>query len=70
MFVIGTRHYGRVRRALGMAYFDGRQEHPAGEPAAAEEIDALLVSAPAITLAAIGFGGIAVILWLMMFKPF
>ena len=70
MFVIGTRHYGRVRRALGMAYFDGRQEHPASEPAAAEEIDALLVSAPAITLAAIGFGGIAVILWLMMFKPF
>ncbi|HOU41422.1 MAG TPA: hypothetical protein PK829_09150 [Promineifilum sp.] len=70
MFVIGTRHYGRVRRALGMGYFDGRQEQPAGEPAAAEEIDALLANAPAITLAAIGFGGIAVILWLMMFKPF
>jgi len=35
MFVIGTRHYGRVRRALGMGYFDGRQEQPAGEPAAA-----------------------------------
>ena len=70
MFVIGTRHYGRVRRALGMGYFDGRQEQPAGEPATAEEIDALLANAPAITLAAIGFGGIAVILWLMMFKPF
>lgn len=40
------------------------------DPAPAEEVEALLSSAPAITLAAIGFGGIAVILWLMMFKPF
>ena len=70
MFVLGTRHYGRVRGALGLPYFDGRQEHPAGEPAPAEEIDALLAKAPAVTLAAIGFGGIALILWLMMFKPF
>ena len=70
MFVIGSRNYSRVRQALGMAYFDGRQEHPAGEPASAEEIDRLLAKAPAITLAIIGFGGVAVILWLMMFKPF
>ena len=70
MFVIGSRNYSRVRQALGMPYFDGRQEHPAGEPASAEEIDRLLAKAPAITLAIIGFGGVAVILWLMMFKPF
>jgi hypothetical protein len=70
MFLIGSRHYGRVRKALGMAWFDGRREHPPGEPGLAEEIEALLAQAPAITLAVIGFGGIAVILWLMMFKPF
>ncbi len=70
MFLIGSRHYSRVRQALGMAWFDGRKEHPPGEPAPAEEIEALLAKAPAITLAVIGFGGIAVILWLMMFKPF
>ena len=70
MFLIGSRHYSRIRKALGMAWFDGRKEHPAGEQASAEEIGALLAKAPAITLAVIGFGGIAVILWLMMFKPF
>lgn len=70
MFLIGSRHYSRVRQALGMAWFDGRKEHPPGEPLSAEEIEALLVKAPAVTLAIIGFGGIAVILWLMMFKPF
>lgn len=70
MYLIGSRHYSQVRKALGMAYFDGRKAQPAGDPAPAEEIEALLANAPAITLAVIGFGGIAVILWLMLFKPF
>jgi len=63
MFFIGTRRYSRLRQALGMPWFDGRKEHPAGEPASIEEIHAL-------ALTVIGFGGIAIILWLMMFKPF
>ncbi len=70
MFYIGTRHYGRLRQALGMPWFDGRKEHPASEPAPIEEIHALLAGSPALALTVIGFGGIAVILWLMMFKPF
>lgn len=70
MFLIGSRHYSRVRRALGMAWFDGRRSHPPGDPAPAEEVEALLAKAPAVSLAVIGFGGIALILWLMMFKPF
>lgn len=55
---------------MGMVYFDGRKEHPASDPAPVEEIEALLAKSPAIALTVIGFGGIAVILWLMMFKPF
>ena len=70
MFFIGTRRYSRLRQALGMPWFDGRKEHPAGEPAPIEEIHALLADSPALALTVIGFGGIAVILWLMMFKPF
>lgn len=70
MFLLGSRHYSRVRKALGMAWFDGRKAQLPGEPAPAEEIAALLAQAPAASLAVIGFGGIAVILWLMMFKPF
>jgi len=70
MFYLGTRYYGRLRRALGMPYFDGRREHPAGDQAPIQEIEALLVQSPALALTLIGFGGIALILWLMMFKPF
>ena len=70
MFFIGTRRYSRLRQALGMPWFDGRKEHPAGEPASIEEIHALLAGSPALALTVIGFGGIAVILWLMMFKSF
>lgn len=70
MYVMGTNHYSKLRRALGMPWFDGRKEHPAGEPASIEEIHALLADSPAPALTVIGFGGIAMILWLMMFKPF
>ncbi|MBP9502906.1 MAG: hypothetical protein KBF17_12165 [Candidatus Promineofilum sp.] len=70
MGLIGSRHYSKIRKALGMPYFDGRKGHPAEPPAPDEEIVVLLANSPAITLTVIGFGGIAVILWLMMFKPF
>ena len=70
MFFIGTRRYSRLRQALGMPWFDGRKEHPAAEPAPIEEIQALLAASPALSLTVIGFGGIAIILWLMMLKPF
>lgn len=70
MFIIALRYFGKLRRALGMEWFDGRRGHPAEPPAPDEEILAILVKSPAITLTSIGFGGIAVILWLMMFKPF
>jgi len=36
----------------------------------ASEIDALLAAGRPMLLAVIGFGGAAVIAWLMMFKPF
>jgi hypothetical protein len=70
MWLIGTRRMNRIRRALGMPTFDGRRQVPAEPSAAPEEIAALLADAPALPLALIGYGGIAAILWLMMFKPF
>ncbi len=60
MWIIGSRHYSKLRKALGMPYFDGRKANPAVEPAPAEEIEALLATSPAALLALIGFGGIAV----------
>jgi hypothetical protein len=48
MYLIGTRRYSRLRQALGMPWFDGRREHPAGSPAPVEEIHALLANSPAL----------------------
>jgi hypothetical protein len=70
MTFMAATHYSKVRKALGMPYLENWKSQPAGDPAPPEEIEALLANSPAITLAIIGFGGIAVILWLMMFKPF
>lgn len=70
MYVLGSAYYTKLRRALGLEYFDGRKPHPAEEPAPAEEIERLLARSPALALTVIGFGGIAVILWLMILKPF
>lgn len=70
MTYFAATHYTKVRKALGMPYLENWKPQPAIEPASPEDIDALLAKSPAITLAVIGFGGIAVILWLMRFKPF
>lgn len=72
MTPLGSLYYGRVRKAVGLPYFERMKEHPAGKPASKAEIAAVLDGAltRAIVLAVIGFVGLAVILWLMMFKPF
>lgn len=70
MYAFGSAYYSKVRQAVGMAFFDGRKEIPAQEPLPEAEIAALLERSPALLLTIIGYGGIAVILWLMRFKPF
>lgn len=70
MTFFAATHYTKIRKALGLPYMERWKSQPAIDPASQEEIEALLASSPAIILAMIGFGGIAVILWLMMFKPF
>ncbi len=64
----GSNYYNALRKAVGTASREG----PAGEPASPEEIEKVLASAPgrAMEMAVMGFGGIAIIAWLMMFKPF
>jgi uncharacterized membrane protein len=68
MGIRGSNYYTELRKAVGTASREG----PAGEPASQEEIEKVLASAPgrAIEMAVMGFGGIAIIVWLMMFKPF
>jgi len=70
MSFVGASHYGRVRKAVGLPYFEGFREKPGVEPAPRQEVDALLDKAPVGLMSVVGFGGLTAILWLMMFKPF
>jgi len=69
MTPMGRFYLNRVRLALGI---DPRG--PANQPLAADvdrvALDAAIKSGRPELLAAIGVGGVAVLAWLMMFKPF
>lgn len=62
--------YAQVRKAAGLGYMQGFKPHPANVPAPADEINALLSRPLPFWLALVGFGSLAAIAWLMMFKPF
>ena len=70
MGLIASRHFHRVRKAAGLPYLDGSKEHPPVAPASPEELASLLQSGRPHLITLIGIGGWAVILWLMIFKPF
>jgi hypothetical protein len=60
----------RVRKAAGMPYFDGRRGQPAAPHASDEELHNAAAAVNPMESAGIGLLPIALILWLMMFKPF
>jgi hypothetical protein len=62
--------YHKLRKVLGMPYFEGRGDQPALEPASDEEINAAQEALQPGLLGVIGLGSTAVIVFLMMFKPF
>lgn len=68
MYALGSAYYNQVRKAAGMPYFEGTKEQPPIAPNPEEALRILSSSRPQL-LAGIGIGGIAVILWLMLFKP-
>ena len=61
-------YYKKVRKAVGAPGARGRM--PAGEPASAEEIARVLDSAIPVVISVTGVGALAVLLWLMVYKPF
>ena len=62
--------YNKVRRALGLrVMFQSKRERKAPPPKP-EEVPDFLAAARPMLAAGIGIGGIVIILWLMMFKPF
>ena len=68
MYAIATPYFQRVRQAAGLNTIHGsRVENP--PPANPEELEELLSSPRPFFLASIGFSGLVVILYLMIFKP-
>jgi hypothetical protein len=66
----GSRIYGGARKLTGLPYMERGKIQPPIEPASTAEINSLLDQGQPMLLTAIGFGGIVLIAWLMMFKPF
>lgn len=70
MAYFGANAFNAVRRAAGLPHFgEGRRPQPALPPDLPAMLAAIDATRPAV-LAIVGLGGVAVLTWLMMFKPF
>jgi hypothetical protein len=70
MFWFDERAYKVLRKLVGVPYMQGMNEYPAESPASAEEVAAHIKSINITPLVIVGYGIPAVVLWLMIFKPF
>jgi hypothetical protein len=61
-------YYKKVRKAVGAPGARGLM--PAGEPASPEEIERVLGSPIPIVISVTGVVALAILLWLMVYKPF
>ena len=69
MTPLGRSYLDRVRTVLGIEP-RGRAGQPMAHNVDPQALEAAIMSGRPILLAAIGLGGLVVLTWLMMFKPF
>ena len=62
--------YKELRRLVGLPYMRGFNELPAETPASVEAVTAHIKTINVHSLIIVGYGVPAVVLWLMIFKPF
>jgi ABC-type siderophore export system fused ATPase/permease subunit len=70
MTAFNETHYKELRRLVGLPYMKGNKELPAGPPSSPEEVAALLRKTNTTGLVVVGYVIPAIVLWLMIFKPF
>lgn len=70
MAVFGATPFGKIRKAAGLPYKVKGKPFPAESTKSNEEIYAATVKVNPTLLLVIGYGGFAVIAWLMIVKPF
>ena len=70
MAMFNETHYKELRRLVGLPYMKGNKNLPAEPPASPEEVAALLRKTSASSMVVVGYIIPAIVLWLMIFKPF
>lgn len=70
MALLVTTYYHRVRKAVGLPYDAKWKPQPAVEPASQADVAAVLAQGRPLLLALVGAVGLAVVVGLMVFKPF
>ena len=70
MAMFNESHYKQVRRLVGLPYRKGNKELPAEPPSSPEEVAQVLQKTSVTSLVVVGYVIPAIVLWLMVFKPF
>jgi hypothetical protein len=70
MAMFNETSYKQLRRLVGLPYMKGGKELPAEPPSSPEEVAALLKKTGVTGLVVVGYVIPAIVLWLMVFKPF
>jgi hypothetical protein len=70
MAMFNDTSYKQLRRLVGLPYMKGNKQLPAEPPSSPEEVVALLNKTSVTGLAMVGYVIPAIVLWLMVFKPF
>ena len=70
MGLFNEKHYKELRRLVGLPYMRGNKNLPAETPSSSEEVSALLKKTSRRGLVLAGYVIPAIVLWLMVFKPF
>jgi hypothetical protein len=70
MYALASRYYAGVRQALGLPSMNDKKGEQPPPPRPVDEVIALLDTRRPEQIAAVGFGGLLILLWLMILKPF
>ena len=70
MSLVNEKQIKQLRKLVGLPYMQGNKEFPAEPPSNPEEVAALLKKINPTQWVIVGYGIPAVVLWLMIFKPF
>jgi len=70
MAMFNDTSYKQLRRLVGLPYMKGNKQLPAEPPSSLEEVAALIKKTSVTGLVVSGYVIPAIVLWLMVFKPF